>query len=70
MKIALLRQGCRGPQVRNLQTLLNAKGFDCGAADGDFGPATAAALLAFQREHALAADAEFGGQSFTALWNS
>ena len=70
VKIALLRQGSRGPQVKNLQTLLGAEGFDCGAADGEFGPRTAAALLSFQRAHALAADGEFGPQSFTALWNS
>ena len=70
VKISLLRQGSSGPQVKNLQTLLNAAGFDCGAADGEFGPKTAAALLAFQRAHGLGADGEFGGQSFTALWNS
>ena len=70
VKISLLRQGNSGPQVKNLQTLLNAHGFACGAADGEFGPKTAAALLEFQRAHALGADGEFGAQSFTALWNS
>lgn len=70
VKISLLRRGNSGPQVRNLQTLLNARGFDCGAADGEFGPKTAAALLAFQRAHKLGADGEFGAQSFAALWNS
>ena len=70
VKIHLLRQGCSGPQVRNMQTLLLSQGFDCGAADGEFGPKTAAALTAFQRAHSLAADGEFGGESFTALWNS
>ena len=53
-----------------MQTLLNAQGFACGTADGEFGPKTAGALRAFQRAHALEADGEFGGQSFAALWNS
>ena len=70
VKIRLLRQGSRGPQVKNVQTLLLAQGFDCGAADGIFGPLTAGALRSFQRAHALAADGEFGGESFRALWNS
>ena len=70
VKINLLRRGNSGPQVRNLQTLLSAQGFDCGEADGEFGPKTAAALTAFQRAHGLAADGEFGGESFTALWNA
>lgn len=70
VKIALLRRGCRGAQVRNVQTLLRARGFDCGEADGDFGEKTAAALTAFQRAHALEPDGEFGARSFTALWNS
>ena len=70
VKISLLRQGNSGPQVKNLQTLLLAQGFDCGAADGAFGPRTASALLAFQRAHKLGADGEFGAQSFSALWNS
>ena len=70
VKINLLRRGNSGPQVRNLQALLSAQGFDCGEADGEFGPKTAAALTAFQRAHGLAADGEFGGESFTALWNA
>ena len=69
VKINLLLQGNSGPQVKSLQALLNAASFDCGAADGAFGPKTAAALLAFQRENGLAADGEFGGESFEALWN-
>ena len=70
VKIHLLRQGNCGPQVRNMQTLLSTQGFDCGEADGEFGPRTAAALTDFQRAHGLEADGEFGTQSFTALWNS
>ena len=56
VKIPLLRSGNSGPAVFNLQTLLSAHGFDCGSADGVFGPKTRAALTAFQ-------------QSFTALWD-
>ena len=70
VKIRLLRRGCSGPQVRSLQALLCERGFDCAGVDGEFGTRTAAALLEFQRAHGLEADAEFGAQSFTALWNS
>ena len=69
VKIPLLRSGNSGPAVFNLQTLLSAHGFDCGSADGVFGPKTCAALTAFQRKAGLDADGEFGGQSFTALWD-
>lgn len=69
VKIPLLRSGNSGPAVFNLQTLLSAHGFDCGSADGVFGPKTRAALTAFQRKAGLDADGEFGGQSFTALWD-
>ena len=69
VKIPLLRSGNSGPAVFNLQTLLSAHGFDCGSADGVFGPETRAALTAFQRKAGLDADGEFGGQSFTALWD-
>ena len=58
-----------GGERRYLQTLLSAHGFDCGSADGIFGPKTCAALTAFQRKAGLDADGEFGGQSFTALWD-
>ena len=69
VKIALLRVGCRGPAVFSVQTLLNARGFSCGEADGVFGAKTASALRAFQRAHDLEADGEFGGASFAALWD-
>lgn len=65
----LLRTGDRGPQVGNMQHLLCDHGFDCGGADGDFGPRTAAALRAFQTAAGIAADGEWGGESFRAMWN-
>ena len=43
-------------QTLELQTLLNALGFDAGAADGLFGSATRRAVRAFQTEQSLPAD--------------
>ena len=45
-----LERGCGGVDVRALQELLTAKGFGDLAADGDFGPATAAALAGFEAQ--------------------
>ena len=42
-----LEEGSAGTGVRNLQVCLNAKGHDI-AIDGDFGPATLAAVKAYQ----------------------
>jgi len=49
-----LRPGVVGLDVLVLQEFLTARGFDPGAADGIFGPRTAAALLRFQRDQGLA----------------
>ena len=69
VKTNLLRIGNYGPQVENMQILLNAHGFDCGAADGIFGGRTQAALRSFQSAAGIAADGIWGGESFRALWN-
>ena len=52
----LLKLGSRGEDVRQLQKRLNELGFSCGAADGIFGNATRAAVIAFQRANGLTAD--------------
>ena len=49
----LLMRGMSGDAVRNLQTLLNKCGYDCGTADGKFGSKTEAAVKAFQRAEGL-----------------
>ena len=69
VRTQLLRQGNYGPQVENMQHLLTDHGFDCGGVDGRFGPATRRALLAFQRAAGIAADGEWGAQSFNTMWN-
>jgi N-acetylmuramoyl-L-alanine amidase len=57
----------RGDDVVTLQARLNALGYDAGREDGIFGPDTARAVRAFQREYAVAEDGMFGPQSHAAL---
>ncbi len=52
----MLKNGSSGDDVVRLQKRLNAAGFDCGEADGIFGPNTEAALRAFQADAGIAAD--------------
>jgi hypothetical protein len=49
----VLRRGQTGPNVRQLQQQLQARGYDLGCADGKFGPATEQALRTFQRDQQL-----------------
>src|SRR5690349_873223 len=48
-----LRLGSKGAAVVELQKKLAAKGFSPGAADGDFGAKTLAAVKAFQKSRHL-----------------
>jgi len=65
--MATLQQGSSGPQVVDLQKKLQARGFDSGSTDGNFGPATAAAVAAFQRGAGLTADGVVGPQTALVL---
>lgn len=56
-----------GDAVRMIQEKLRMAGFDPGEIDGDFGPHTQAAVLAFQLSHGLVADGEVGPQTEQAL---
>lgn len=49
----VLRVGCKGEDVREMQKRLIAHGFSCGkwGTDGDFGNATRNAVLAFQKAY-------------------
>ena len=51
-----------------LQKRLNELGYDCGAADGDFGVGTQAAVRKFQSDHNLIADGMVGQQTWKALY--
>ncbi len=62
----VLHRGSKGDAVAALQNQLRALGFTL-AVDGDFGPGTEVAVTRFQSEHALAADAIVGPQTWAAL---
>lgn len=63
---ATLRKGANGAEVQTMQGRLNAHG-DNIKVDGDFGPATANALLLFQKRSGLVADGICGPASWAAL---
>jgi len=64
---SLLKLFSSGPDVSALQQALLAAGFSPGAIDGSFGPATHAAMLAFQQSKGLEADGILGPKTATAL---
>jgi hypothetical protein len=64
-----LSKGSKGPAVRSLQTLLNAKGFNSGTCDGDFGPNTRAAVIRLQAAKGLTQDGCVGRRTWDALIN-
>jgi peptidoglycan hydrolase-like protein with peptidoglycan-binding domain len=63
---ALLGRGSRGEAVAALQRNLAALGYALDT-DGAFGPATAQAVMRFQRQHGLAADGIVGPATQAAL---
>lgn len=67
--LPLLRKGCKGNTVKAAQMLLRGWGCDVGiwGVDGDYGNATEAAVLAYQRRHGLDADGIIGQQTWSAL---
>ena len=65
--LRLISPALHGPEVRRLQQQLARLGYDAGAADGVFGPATDRAVKGFQHAHALTADGVVGPATATAL---
>ena len=63
----LLKNGDSGSTVQLLQQKLKQAGFDPGAADGQFGPATEAAVKAFQQAKGLDVDGIAGPKTLAAL---
>lgn len=65
--LTVLRSGCRGDEVKELQQQLIRMGYDCGTADGIFGRRTEEAVKEFQKEKGLTADGIVGEQTQKAL---
>ena len=63
----VLKQGAKGQPVAQLQARLNQLGFNAGAADGQFGPKTLAAVKAFQKSRGLAQDGIVGPKTWAKL---
>ncbi len=63
----LRRPMLRGDDIAELQSRLNALGFDAGKADGIFGPDTQRGVIDFQANRDLAADGTAGPEVITEL---
>ena len=70
----ILREGCVGDDVRALQLMLKARGYQCGnygtngdGADGEFGASTKTKLISYQRVNGLEPDGEAGPDTMSAL---
>lgn len=63
----VLRRGAEGPEVERLQRRLLERGFRPGRIDGRFGPATEAAVIAFQLASDLLPDGVVGPLTWRAL---
>ena len=62
-----LRKNMRGSDVRTLQTMLKALGYNVGRIDGIFGNRTRSAVRAFQRANLLKIDGIVGPETRTKL---
>lgn len=56
-----------GSKIQEIQQALKAAGFDPGVIDGEFGPHTQAAIVAFQIVNGLIADGEVGPKTAASL---
>lgn len=67
VKLSVLRKGSEGDQVKALQRMLYAMGYDVGPVDGIFGSKTEAAVRAYQKNKGLTVDGIVGQQTWTKL---
>ena len=62
-----IRKGMKGGDVAVAQAILNARGYNCGVIDGDFGTKTHNMTMAFQGESSLTIDGIIGRNTWKAL---
>ena len=67
VQTAILRQGDRGGEVKEVQRRLKNWGYYSGSVDGIFGSATQKAVVAFQRKNNLTPDGIVGKSTYKAL---
>lgn len=66
-RIVVLQEGSIGAEVTDLQYILQARGFNPGIIDGEFGPKTTAAVRQYQRSKNLPVDGIVGELSWAAM---
>ena len=64
---AVLRQGSKGSEVKEVQRRLKEWGYYNGKVDGVFGAGTRSAVIAFQKKNGLTADGVVGKATYRAL---
>lgn len=62
----ILRKGDKGPDVKVLQSILSARGYDV-TVDGDFGSGTEAAVIAFKESEGLSKPTVMGNKAWSRL---
>lgn len=69
IELSVLRRGDKGEQVKALQRMLCAMGYDLGTAkvDGDFGKKTCEAVRAYQKKNNLTVDGIVGKNTWSKL---
>ena len=67
METAVLRQGSKSSEVKEVQRRLKQWGYYKGSVDGVFGPNTKNAVISFQKKNGLKADGVVGKATYKAL---
>ena len=66
-EVAVLKQGAKGGEVKEVQRRLKLWGYYNGSVDGVFGASTKAAVISFQKKNGLKADGVVGQATYRAL---